>query len=110
MFFDQLDIAEDTTFRWGGDINMIFDIDLDEDGGSPELYIKSVSKLLPVMSEIDLCDIYGVRNPDSRRFTWQKRSPFKQRRLDLFSYLIAFKIILNLQKSSLQLEPTTLVC
>ena len=81
---DQLDIAEDTTFIWGGDFNMIFDIDLDADGGSPKLYIKSVSKLLLVMSEIDLGDIYKVRNPDSRRFTWQRKSPFKQRRLDFF--------------------------
>ena len=40
---DQLDIAQDTTFVWGGDFNMIFDIDPDADGGSPELYIKSVS-------------------------------------------------------------------
>ena len=67
---DQLDIAQDTIFIWGGDFNMTFDIGLDADGGSPKLYIKSVSKLLSVMSEIDLCDIYRVRNPDSRRFTW----------------------------------------
>ena len=36
------------------------------------------------MSEIDLCDVYRVRNPDSRRFTWRRKSPFKQRRLDFF--------------------------
>ena len=82
---DQLDIAQVTIFIWGGDFNMAFDIDLDADGGSPKLYIKSVSKLLSVMSEIDLCDIYRVRNPDSRRFTWRRKSPFKQRRLDFFS-------------------------
>ena len=81
---DQLDIAQDTVFIWGGDFNMTFDIDLDTDGGSPKLYIKSVSKLLSVMSEIDLCDIYRVRNPDSRHFTWQRKFPFKQRRLDFF--------------------------
>ena len=42
---DQLDIAEDTTFIWDGDFNVIFDIDLDADGRFPKLYIKSVSKL-----------------------------------------------------------------
>ena len=82
---DQLDIAQDTTFIWGGDFNMIFAIDLDADGGSPNLYIKSVSKLLSIMSEIDLCDIYRVRNPDSWGFTWRRKSHFKQRRLDFFS-------------------------
>ena len=81
---DQLDITQDTTFIWGGDFNMIFDIDIDTDGGSPKLYIKSVSKLLSVMSEIDLCDIYRVRNPDSKHFTWRRKSPFKQRRLIFF--------------------------
>ena len=82
---DQLDIAQNTTVIWGGDFNMIFDIDLDADGRSPKLYIKSVSKLLSVMSGIDLCDIYRVRNPDSRSFTWRRKSPFKQRKLDIFS-------------------------
>ena len=34
---DQLDIAQDTVFIWGGgDFNMTFDIDLDADGGSPK--------------------------------------------------------------------------
>ena len=81
---EQLNITEDTTFIWGGDFNMIFDIELDADGESAKLYIKSVSKLLSVMSEIDLCDIYRVRNPDGRRFKWRRKSPFKQRRPDFF--------------------------
>ena len=34
--------------------------------------------------ENDLCDIYTVRNPDTVRFTWHRKTPFKQRRLDLF--------------------------
>ena len=36
------------------------------------------------MSENDLCDIYRVRNPDTVHFTWRRKTPFKQRRLDLF--------------------------
>ena len=75
--FDQLGIVEDTTFIWGGDFDMIFDIDLDTDGGSPELYIKSVSNLLSVMSEIDLCDIFRVGNPDSRRSTGRRKITFQ---------------------------------
>ena len=34
--------------------------------------------------ENDLCDIYTVRNPDTVRITWHRKTPFKQRRLDLF--------------------------
>ena len=57
---------------------------LDADGGSPKLKLKSVSKLMSITSENDLCDIYRVRNPDMVRFTWHRKTPFKQRRLDLF--------------------------
>ena len=56
--FDQLDTAENTTLIWGGDFNTY----LDADGGTPKLYVKSVSKLLSLMSENDLCNIYRLRN------------------------------------------------
>ena len=64
--FDQLNAAENTTLIWGGDFNMIFDTYLDVSGGTSKLYIKSVSKLLSLMSENDLCDICRFRNPGIR--------------------------------------------
>ena len=67
---------------WGGDFNLFFDVNLDVEGGSPKSKIKSLSKLLSMMSENDLCDIYRIRNPGAKRFTWCRKSPFKQRRLD----------------------------
>ena len=82
--FDQLQASENTTFIWGGDFNLFFDIELDADGGSPKLKVKSVSKLLSMMSENDLCDIFRIRNPETKHFTWRRKSPFKQRRLDFF--------------------------
>ena len=36
------------------------------------------------MQENDLCDIYRIRNPNEKRFTWRCRNPFLQRRLDYF--------------------------
>ena len=45
--FDQPDVAKDTTYI-SGDFNMIFDIDLDTDGGFPKLHTKLASKLLSV--------------------------------------------------------------
>ena len=32
---DNIDISEDTVLVWDGDFNLIFDIRLDSDGGSP---------------------------------------------------------------------------
>ena len=85
--FDQLDTAKNTTLIWGGYFKTIFDNYLDANGGTPrgpKLYAKLVSKLLSLMSENDLCDTYRLRNPDIRRFTWRRKAPFKQRRLDFF--------------------------
>ena len=61
------------------------------------------------MSEIDQCDFYRVRNPHSRRFTWLRKSPFKQRRLDYF--LVSDCLQDNIESVEIitQSEPITLV-
>ena len=63
---DRLDFKENTQFIWGGDFNVLFDEKLDADGGNPKLKDKSITKIISMMSENDLCDIYRVRNPQSR--------------------------------------------
>ena len=63
---DRLDFKENTKFIWGGDFNVIFDEKLDADGGNPKLKDKSITKIISMMSGNDLCDIYKVRNPQSR--------------------------------------------
>ena len=85
--FNQLQISENTTFIWGGEFNLFFDVDLDPDGGSPKLKVKSLSKLLSMMSENDLCEIYRIRNQKAKHVMWHRKSPFKQRRLDFFLVL-----------------------
>ena len=81
---DNIHISEDTVLVWGGDFNLIFDIGLDADGGFPKLKLKSICKVSSIMSENDLCDIYRIRNPETKRFTWRRKTPFKQRRLNYF--------------------------
>ena len=44
----------------GGDFNLIFDSKLD----SPRLKIQSLSKVMSMMSENELCDIFRVSNLD----------------------------------------------
>ena len=61
---DNTDNSEDTVLVWGFDFNLIFDIRLDADGGSPKLKLKSISKVSSVTAENDLCDIYKTRNPE----------------------------------------------
>ena len=68
----------------GGDFSLIFYSELDSDGGNPRFKIQSLSKLISMMSENALCDIFRVRDPDVKRFTWRNKNPFIQRRLDYF--------------------------
>ena len=82
--FDHLNVSENTKVILRGDFNLTFDINLDANGGSPKLHIKFTSKLLSIMSESDLCDIYIIRNPDNRRFRWRRKTPLKQKKLDFF--------------------------
>ena len=81
---DKIVLEPNSAFIWGGDFNLYFDIALETDGGNPNLKIKSLSKLFAMMQENELCDIYRIRNPDEKHFTWQCRNPFLERRLDYF--------------------------
>ena len=68
----------------GGDFNVTFDISLESLGGNPCLKMKSIAKLIQIKEKFDLCDIWRMRNPKIKRFTfWQQRIlGFIQRRLD----------------------------
>ena len=79
-----MELEEDTQLIWGGDFNSFFDCKLDADGGNPKLKIQSITKLVSIMSENDLWDKFRVRNPEMKRYTWPRKTPFKQRRLDYF--------------------------
>ena len=81
---DKIELEQDMTIVWGGDFNLFFYSFLDADGGKPQLKMNSLTELLSIMSERDLCDLFRVRHPDTRRFTWRRKNSFVQRRLDYF--------------------------
>ena len=56
-------------------------IDLDCSGGKP-FKKDSVKQIQHLSLDFDLVDIWRVRNPESKRFTWRQKNPFIQRRLD----------------------------
>ena len=59
----------------GGDFNVTLDSDLDCSGGRP--FTKgSVKNVQNLCFEFDLVDIWRIRNPDRRRFTWRQKKPF----------------------------------
>ena len=92
---DTFDNHEDTKYIWGGDFNMILNTHLNADGGSPAIKIKQTAKLLSMMSDNDLCDLFHIRNPETQCYTWRRKTPFKQRRLGFF--LVSDSIQENVQ-------------
>ena len=68
----------------GGDWNFIQNVNLDALGGNPGLKLNSIAELLKIKQKYDLCDIFRVRHPLDKSFTYFRRTPRLARRLDFF--------------------------
>ena len=68
----------------GGDFNFIFDKKLDALGGNPSLKLNSISEVTKIINKFDLCDIFRIRNPEKKLYTFRKPTPRLFRRLDFF--------------------------
>ena len=79
-----LELKENTNLILGGDFNLILNVKLDADGRNPTLKSNSMKSLNILTMENDLVDIWRIRNPESNRYTWRKKTPMTQRRLDYF--------------------------
>ena len=90
---------QDKSVVLGGDFNVIFNPSLDSEGGKPVIKKRTIAKLIQITENLDLCDIWRIRNPKRRRFTFRQHhsTGFIQRRLDFFSYLILSKNLLKPQ-------------
>ena len=47
--------------------NFFFDTSLDSYGGTPTMKKKSIAKLIELTEKLDLCDIWRIRNPKTKR-------------------------------------------
>ena len=80
---DHLSLAVDCNIVIGGDFKVIFDPDLDGNGGNPKRK-ESVKCIDNMCLTNDLIDIWRIRNPNVKRFTWRQKTPVIQRRLDFW--------------------------
>ena len=78
---DNFCLEVDCNIVIGGDFNAIFDPDLDGNGGNPKRK-ESVKNKESICIINDLVDIWRIRNPKKKRFTWCQKTPVIQRRLD----------------------------
>ena len=56
-----------------GDFNLIFDKNLESAGGSLLLKKHSLSEIIELNENFNLCDIWRVRNPHKKLFTFQQK-------------------------------------
>ena len=77
-----IDIDPDSKIIFGGDTNIIFDILLESDGGHPSLKTMSLHQLEFLPQSYELCDIWRIRNKNTKRYTYRQRNHFIQRKLD----------------------------
>ena len=82
--FQDLDADPECNYIFGGDWNLIFDTTMDSMGVSLKLKEKSIFHLRSIMSDYELIDIYRLRNPGLRQFTWRRKTPLAMRRFDFF--------------------------
>ena len=70
----------------GGNFNMHFDSKLEAKGRKPVLKKQSIVKMVELLENFDLCDIWRIRNLKKRQFTFRQNHFFGyiQRRLDYF--------------------------
>ena len=89
---DLLDFTEDVEninnkkIIFGGDFNLFFDQNYDALGGTPTYKKRSLAKVIQIKESFDLCDIWRIRNPKIKRFTFRQNhtTGYNQRRLDYF--------------------------
>ena len=77
LFFEQLEkvIADGQSHKMVvGDFNLTLRPDIDR-YNSVERHTKSVSKLQAIMNEWNLTDLWRVRNPTVRMYTWSRTQP-----------------------------------
>ena len=65
----------------GGDFNVTLDSNFDCASGNPSNK-DSIKNIQDICLDFDLVDIWRIRNPDTKRFTWRQKKLFIQRRLD----------------------------
>ena len=54
----------------GGDFSLFFNTSTKIQGGNPLLENKSLTKVIEIKEILNLCDIWRIRNPKSKGFTF----------------------------------------
>ena len=79
-------LSQNNNIICAGDFNLLFNIKLESYGGNPVFKKRSVGKIFELKETYNLTDIWRIRNPKAKQYTFRQKhvSGFLQRRLDYF--------------------------
>ena len=84
QLLDAFGDLSDHVIIFGGDFNLFFDRALDAHGGPAALKNRSLASLTNIIEKYDLVDIYRIRFPSAKRFSYRQNNSRIRRRLDFF--------------------------
>ena len=87
FFQNLIDILNDfdnSNIYIGGDFNFVQDINMDKLGGTRNTFSRSKEKLKYYLENHNLIDIWRIRHPQEKKFTWHQNNPEVFCRLDYF--------------------------
>ena len=80
---NSLDSNEYEYMVGGGDWNFTYE-NIDRSGGRYDMWENSINEMHEKKEKFDLIDIWRVKNPEKVRYTWRRKRPLIQSRLDRF--------------------------
>ena len=82
--FSNIQSLENDSYIICGDFNLVLDPDLDYFNYKHVNNIKARASILKIIDENNLFDACRELHPSTKRYTWRRRNPLKQARLDFF--------------------------
>jgi len=84
-FLQYLEPTEGQEIIACGDFNFVWNVSMDKLGGRPRTHENSKNLLIEWCNNMDIIDIWRVKHPDLREYTWKSRfPPYIYERLDYF--------------------------
>jgi exonuclease III len=96
-----IETFNDTNIIIGGDINIVINPKLDKFKGEKDLPGAVAIELLNVLDRNNLLDVWRTLNPNLRRYTWRRREPLQQSRIDL--WLISKTALYKVKECSIEI-------
>ena len=91
----------DTNYIIGGDFNIVLNPKMDKWGGENESPSKAALYLKSFLERNNIIDIWRTLYPDKKQYTWRRKNPMQQSRIDL--WCISDQLIYNVTDSVIEL-------